>query len=164
MQLNSMRRLIVALVLASPLMQACALEPAAASALQDELQAETWLADASSRSAFCKRELNGELWARTELLFGLNRPGGTISQAQFERFLDHQVTPRFPDGLTVISGRGQFKGASGLTEKEGSKLLILLYPYGRASSRKVERIREDYQRMFEQQSVLRVDTQSCVSF
>jgi Protein of unknown function (DUF3574) len=155
MKPNRMRRLVVALVLASPLMHACALEPADTAALKD---------GASSRGSFCKRELNGELWARTELLFGLNRPGGTISQEQFENFLDHQVTPRFPDGLTVISGRGQFKGASGLTEKEGSKLLILLYPYSRASSRKVERIREDYKRLFEQQSVLRVDAQSCVSF
>jgi len=42
-------------------------------------------------------------------------------------FLDQVVTPLFPDGLTVIKGDGQFKGADGLTIKEDSFVLVLLF-------------------------------------
>ena len=46
---------------------------------------------------------------RTELFFGLLKPNGTeVNDAEFQQFLDREVTPRFPDGFTVISGQGQF--------------------------------------------------------
>jgi hypothetical protein len=48
----------------------------------------------------------GDEFVRTELFFGLSRPGGRITERQFERFVDAEVTPRFPDGLTLLSGRG----------------------------------------------------------
>lgn len=35
--------------------------------------------------------------------FGRNRPGGEVSEEQFQKFLQTVVTPRFPDGLTVVS-------------------------------------------------------------
>ena len=52
--------------------------------------------------------------ARLELLFGLGkREGGTISDADWAAFLDAEVTPRFPAGLTVLSGYGQWRGDTG---------------------------------------------------
>jgi hypothetical protein len=113
---------------------------------------------------FCKFILRGELFARTELFFGLNMPGGVVSQDDFQRFVDTQVTPRFPDGLTVVDAKGQFRGASGQPEKEDSKVLILLYPFAKESSQAIEDIRAAYKSAFQQQSVLRVDERSCVSF
>jgi uncharacterized protein DUF3574 len=113
---------------------------------------------------FCKFILRGELFARTELFFGLNMPGGVVSQEAFQGFIDRQVTPRFPDGLTVVDGKGQFRGASGDLEKEDSKVLILLYPFAKESSQAIEDIRAAYKSAFEQESVLRVDERSCVSF
>ena len=112
---------------------------------------------------FCKFVLRGELLARTELFFGLNTPDGVVSPEVFQRFVDREVTPRFPDGLTVIDGKGQFLGASGLTE-EDSKILILLYPFAKEKSQAIEDIRTEYKSAFRQESVLRVDERSCVSF
>src|SRR4029453_5607079 len=70
-----------------------------------------------------------EPFIRTELFFGSSKPDGTVvTEQQFARFLDLEITPRFPDGLTLLTGLGQFKGSSGAIERERSMLLILLYP------------------------------------
>lgn len=107
----------------------------------------------------------GKAVARTELFFGLARPdGSTVSGDEFQRFVDREVTPRFPAGLTLLGGNGQFRDARGATVRENSKLLILLYPYNRDNSRNIEAIRATYVQAFQQESVLRVDGSSCVSF
>jgi len=85
-------------------------------------------------------------------------------EPEFQNFIDTEVTPRFPDGLTVLSGIGQFRDSAGTIIQEGSKLLILLYPFNKKSNLAVEEIRTEYKEDFQQQSVLRVDEQSCVSF
>jgi Protein of unknown function (DUF3574) len=107
----------------------------------------------------------GDLFARTELFFGLSRNAGPdITEAEFSAFLDSEVTPRFPDGLTVLDARGQFRGASGVPVKEGSKLLILLHGGSNSESASIEAIREQYILLFQQESVLRTDETDCVSF
>jgi hypothetical protein len=102
---------------------------------------------------------------RIELYFGLSRPGGTVSDAEFRAFVDSQVTPRFPDGLTVLAGSGQWRDARGVLHVEGSKLLIVMVAANEAQvDAKIEAIRDEYRRRFEQQSVLRADGSACVSF
>lgn len=114
---------------------------------------------------FCEQKLHGEIWSRTELYFGLSRAAGPdITQAEFQAFVDEVVTPRFPDGLTLLSGAGQFRGSSGVVVKEPSKLLILFYPWNNSRHRSIERIRALYKQTFQQEAVLRVDDESCVSF
>jgi hypothetical protein len=83
---------------------------------------------------------------------------GVVTEAEFREFVDHHVTPRFPHGLTLLKGDGQFPGEDAII-KEQSFVLILLYPYDTRDegSRHVERIRTLYQEEFEQRSVLRVD-------
>ena len=107
----------------------------------------------------------GNLFHRTELYFGRNRPGGEVSEAQFQHFLEVEVTKRFPDGLTLLDGLGQFLDSSGTIVKEKSKVLILLYPLNdRQADQKIEDIRTAYKGQFQQESVLRVDTLERVSF
>jgi Protein of unknown function (DUF3574) len=113
----------------------------------------------------CRGGFGAQSFVRTELFFGLSRPGGVVSETEFKAFVDARVTPRFPDGLTLISGIGQFREANQAITVEGSKLLILLYPRQDAeATRKIEQIRSDYKQTFQQQSVLRADEASCVSF
>lgn len=122
------------------------------------------LAPAHNERMLCK-QTRATLFARTELFFGLSRTGGPdVSEAEFQIFVDTKVTPRFPDGLTLLSGKGQFRSAAGSIVQEGSKLLILLYPFSAQSSEVIELIRNDYKVMFQQESVLRVDEPTCVSF
>jgi hypothetical protein len=102
----------------------------------------------------------GERFARTELFFGSAKPDGfEVTAEEFQRFLDDEITPRFPDGLTLFMGLGQFRGSSGVIIQERSMLLILLYPVETLgdSSVKIEQIREAYKKLFQQGSVLRAD-------
>ena len=102
----------------------------------------------------------GELFARTELFFGSAKPDGSaVTEEEFQMFLDEEITPRFPDGLTLLTGLGQFRGASGLIVQEQTFLLILLYPVQtrRDSSELIEQIRQAYLQDFQQESVLRAD-------
>lgn len=103
--------------------------------------------------------VDAQLFARTELYFGSERPGPDVSRRDFAQFLDKEITPRFPDGLTLLSGRGQFREADGTIVEETSFVLILFYPYeDRAeSSARIEEIRRLYLDAFDQESVLRVD-------
>jgi len=91
--------------------------------------------------------------------------GGMVLDEQFQAFLDSEITPRFPDGLTVLAGYGQFKNSSGVIQKERSFVLILLYPLSsHESNKKIEDIRNLYKARFFQESVLRADTNNAVSF
>jgi hypothetical protein len=98
-------------------------------------------------------------FVRTELFFGTAKPDGVVTDEEFNAFLDSIITPRFPDGLTLLKGDGQFMGSDGVIIKEESFVLILLYPLEdfRESSRKINVIRERYKVTFDQESVLRVD-------
>ena len=100
-------------------------------------------------------------FVRTELYFGSDRPDSPdVTEEEFRKFLDKNVTPEFPDGLTVLIGKGQFCcGAGGAIIQETSFVLILLYPLETAkeSGEKIEKIREAYKTDFKQLSVLRVD-------
>ncbi len=155
--MNKTRRIVVGTFLIT------ALSLNAASAL--DISAQQKHSATHSERRFCERQLGGEIFVRTELFFGLSRSGGLdVTEEEFQSFIDTEVTPRFPDGLTLLSGSGQFKDASGTIVQEGSKLLILLYPFNKISNRAVETIRKEYKSDFQQESVLRVDERSCVSF
>lgn len=100
-----------------------------------------------------------QTFVRTDLFFGTAKPDGVVTNEEFQLFLDEVVTPLFPDGLTVVKGEGQFRGENGITVKETSFLLIVLYPLDQEGSgdKKVEQIRAEYKRRHRQESVLRMD-------
>ncbi|MFE9613790.1 DUF3574 domain-containing protein [Streptomyces sp. NPDC006012] len=109
-----------------------------------------------------------DAYVETTLLFGTERPdgGAAVTESEFQRFLDTQVTPRFPDGLTVDQARGQYRDRHGVIEKERSYQVIVLYPADAAASAgpKLERIRQLYAARFQQESVGRVDEDVHASF
>jgi Protein of unknown function (DUF3574) len=119
----------------------------------------------------CINSPSSRLFVRTELFFGLSKPDRVqVTELEFQQFINREVTPRFPDGLTLLSGRGQFKDSTNKIVKEPANLLILIYPQARLSpgkveqNQKVEQIRKAYKLAFQQESVLRSDELSCVSF
>jgi Protein of unknown function (DUF3574) len=116
-------------------------------------------------SVICQTKYKGKFFDRTELFFGLSKSDGAfITESEFQRFLDGEVTPLFSDGLTLLTGAGQFKNEQGTLSKEKSKLLILLYADSPDRNGAIEQIRQRYRDRFQQESVLRVDQQSCVLF
>jgi hypothetical protein len=103
--------------------------------------------------------------ARLELLFGAGRKdGGEVSDQEWRAFLDGEVTPRFPDGLTVLGGYGQWKNSAGAIAKEPSRVLVIWHKPDADSNLRIEGVRAAYKARFGQESVMRVDSTSCVSF
>jgi Protein of unknown function (DUF3574) len=107
-----------------------------------------------------------ETWNRTELYFGMSNPDGTtITEAEFKAFMDESITSRFPDGLTLLTGYGQYLGENGEITKETSKVLVLFYPSDMTNANEnIEAIRNEYEKAFQQESVLRVDSLERLSF
>ncbi|HEY1791426.1 MAG TPA: DUF3574 domain-containing protein [Opitutaceae bacterium] len=107
-------------------------------------------------------------WLRNELYFGL-APADTSEPSLWEmrwrEFLDREVTPRFPDGLTVIDAFGQWKGkAEKETSRQWSKVVIILCEDTRENHDKVDAIRQAYKKRTGDQSVLLVTERVEVSF
>ena len=104
--------------------------------------------------------------ARLELLLGMGRKDGSeVSEAEWRTFLNNEVTPRFPDGLTVLPGYGQWRsGATGTLARESERVLLIWYKPDINSDAHIEAIRTAYKTRFGQDSVMRVDGLSCVSF
>ncbi len=97
---------------------------------------------------------------RLELIFGLAQ----ITPRAWAGFLAREVTPRFPDGLTTFDGYGQWRDQRGVIHKEPSKVLLIWYARDATTDTRIEAIRAAFKRRFHQESVLRADGISCVSF
>jgi hypothetical protein len=107
-------------------------------------------------------------WVDTKLYFGLglaDHPEQGISEAKWRAFLDREVTPRFPDGLSVLDVYGQWQGKNeAAPERLRSKCLVIDYPDTQANRDKIEAIRAAWKQMTGDQSVLRVTQPADVSF
>ncbi|WP_044191247.1 DUF3574 domain-containing protein [Hyalangium minutum] len=102
---------------------------------------------------------------RTELFFGLDRENTTsVSEAEWQNFVDTTVTPRFSSGLTMFDANGQYLMDNGNLIHEDSKVIVLLHDGSDAISNSIDTIREEYKSRFSQEAVLRVDSVSCVAF
>jgi len=90
------------------------------------------------------------------LYFGLAIPGGgEVASADWEGFVDREITPRFPDGLTVHAARGQWRGAGGAIVREGSRVVEIVHDGSAAAEGRVAEIVSGYKARFRQESVLR---------
>ena len=102
---------------------------------------------------------------RDVVYFGRNRPdGGTVSDAEWQEFLDSVVTPKFPNGFTVVEANGQWKGRSGVVERERSAVVIFLHTGSAADQGAVAEVAGEYKRRFRQEAVLRERTPACARF
>lgn len=91
------------------------------------------------------------------LYFGRNHDGReVVTDSAWTRFLAEEVTPRFPEGFSVFSGNGQWRGGNGTIEREESFLLEVTHPATRRSDSLVVALIAIYKARFEQDAVLRV--------
>ncbi len=101
---------------------------------------------------------------QAELFFGLTIPsGGEVSEAEWQRFADDEITPRFPAGLTIEEAQGQWKNGSGIV-RERAKHLVIVLAGSSGDTAKLEAVRAAYKSRFRQDSVLLVANRVCASF
>jgi hypothetical protein len=97
---------------------------------------------------------------QTNLYFGLtDEDGTTISEEAWRTFVFEEVTPRFPDGLTVIDAYGQSNPPASVAAMEGryTKILILVHPDTDAAAKAVAEVKAAFMIRFERDSVFHTD-------
>ncbi|MBI5321731.1 DUF3574 domain-containing protein [Bradyrhizobium sp.] len=121
-------------------------------------------AGATTDSIPCDASLQARQVA--QLLFGRNVEDRIrVSEADWSDFVAREVSPRFPDGFTVIDSTGQWRDARrGSILHEASKLIEIVLPGGGDDRVKIDAIAEAYKRRFEQQSVGLIIGPACVRF
>ena len=97
-----------------------------------------------------------------DLYFGRDKQGGgEVSEAEWAAFLTDTVTPRFPDGLSVLNVEGQTREPSGRIVRERTKLLVVVVFDAPAHQGKVREIIEAYNSRFGQHGVFRSEQPVC---
>ena len=95
------------------------------------------------------------------LYFGRDKPGGgEVSDTEWAAFLNDTVTPRFPDGLSVLNVEGQSRGASGVS-RERTKLLVVVVFDAPAHQARIAEVVAAYRSRFGQHSVFRSEQPVC---
>jgi len=101
-----------------------------------------------------------------ELMFG-RKIGDRIavSEGEWSRFVDREITPRFPDGLTVFNANGQWRDkSSNKIVREPSKIVQIVLSGDDGEFTRLNEIAEAYKTRFKQQSVGVIVRPACVSF
>jgi hypothetical protein len=105
----------------------------------------------------------GTYYLRTTLYFGLARRTGVVTDTSWQSFLRDEITPRFPDGLTIWEADGQWRGADGAVVRERTKVVSLVHADTAPANAALGAIIERYKRMFEQESVLWETARVCAA-
>jgi Protein of unknown function (DUF3574) len=97
------------------------------------------------------------------LFFGMSSGDGRgVSDQAWDRFLETVVTPRFPDGLTVLSGYGQYRGpGAGAIVREATKVLLVVHAGTSRDDEAIAEIIAGYKRAFDQEVVLHLAGPAC---
>ena len=98
------------------------------------------------------------------LYFGANKPQGVVSPQEWGTFIDEVVTPRFPQGLSVLQSAGQWRNAQGVIERETSRLLQIVHEGTAREDAAVREIVAHYKTTHQQEAVMRLRSLACVSF
>jgi hypothetical protein len=123
------------------------------------------LADSiSAQVTECRGGLKSQQVA--ELLFG-RKVGDRIAvtEGKWVQFVDQEITPRFPDGLTVYNTQGQWRDQiRNVIVREPSKIVQIVLPGKDDDLDRLNAIAEAYKTRFKQQSVGVILRAACVSF
>ena len=92
--------------------------------------------------------------------------GQTIADSDWQTFLEEIITPRFPDGLTVLDAHGQrLDTDEGRLYRESTRVLNVLVPADATESgiNAVREISDAYKARFDQQAVFHTALPACAA-
>jgi hypothetical protein len=102
---------------------------------------------------------------RSELIFGRLKPdGAVVTDAEWRAFIAEHVTPRFPDGFTVLDAVGQYRDRQGQVQAESTKILLIVHAPDPRSRTSIQELRDIYRRLFLQESVLLIESPAHAGF
>lgn len=83
---------------------------------------------------------------------------GTVTDHQWAEFLRTEVTPRFPKGITVIAGSGQWLSKNNVVVREVSRVLEIVHEDSADERARIEEIADNYRKRFAQEAVMIIRT------
>ena len=106
--------------------------------------------------------LAGQEYLRTAQLFlGRQNPAWPVTEPEVRRFVDQEIIPRFPQGVTVLDGGGQWREDQMV--RDAVKVVSLLLPADGAFLAKIDSVRSAYRTQFRQDTVLIVAEPACIA-
>jgi hypothetical protein len=101
-----------------------------------------------------------------ELMFGRSIAGHLrVGEAAWSRFLAREITPRFPDGLTVLDAAGQWRDpVGGRLVREPGKMVIIVTADEAPARERIAAIVAAYKQRFRQRSVGVISRPVCAAF
>ena len=101
-----------------------------------------------------------------DLMFGRNIGDHLgVGEQEWSDFVEAEIAPRFPEGLSVLDAQGQWEDTDKKTVvREPSKDVRLIVPAGTEATPKIDAIVNAYKQRFQQQSVAVMIRPACVSF
>ncbi len=100
--------------------------------------------------------------SQARLYFGLRGPDGPIPDTAWEAFLSETITPRFPDGLTVLEAKGQWRGADRTVSREAARVVEIMHEPSRAAETAIDEIADAYKTRYGHEAVMVVHGHSPV--
>lgn len=100
------------------------------------------------------------------LFFGLTIPGGggEITEEQWRAFVAEEVTPRFPDGMTLWRAEGQWRERDGTIVREPVLVIEIVHRYDLRLDEEINAIAVAFKQRFRQEAVMRVTTPARMEF
>ena len=106
----------------------------------------------------------GQQRLRTAQLFFGRTPPALVTDTGFRKFVEEELTPRFPDGLTILDGGSQWRGPENKLIRESAKVVLIVLPQRGDAGQRIEAVRMAYKVRFHQDAVLQITQPGCVSF
>ena len=111
----------------------------------------------------CRRGASVRRWTfsivEAKLFFG-----GSIVPEQWRAFLDQEISPRFPDGFTVLETQGQWRNRDGTISRETGHELLIIITRSNTNEEGLNAIRDAYKRRLMQELVLLTELPVCAGF
>jgi len=99
------------------------------------------------------------------LFCGLAIPGGgEVTEAEWRAFVAEEVTPRFPEGLTIWRAEGQWRGDDGAIVREPSLVIEVVHRADPRVEQKIVEVAQAYKTRFRQEAVMRVTVPARLEF
>lgn len=100
----------------------------------------------------------------SRLYMGQATPSGTVSDAEWRRFVDETIAAQFPGGFTELTAQGRWRDGDGASVEEATRIVEIVHDDAAVHRRKIRAVAAEYKRRFAQQSVLVSQTPSLHCF
>jgi hypothetical protein len=92
------------------------------------------------------------------LYFGTQKPDGSapVTETEWQRFLEDEITTRFPNGLTTWDATGRWRDSRGTVEHERTHVVQIVHRANGEEEGRIVAVMELYKKTFAQEAVFHV--------